>query len=171
MRNAENDPTKKRLTLTDIFFLVAVALLLAAIVAQDLAVYMINKNDSSERFYIDFVISLSSEKAEELKKQTPQNEAVTVWLDDVELGKLEGGFTDAGSVDGYVKLSGTMRAAGTQNGEEYRIYRFDRNFKVGDKLYVIFEGTGNTFAPTGYTIEITSVTNITSVDASTAGTA
>ena len=161
MKNTENDPTKKRLTLTDIFFLVAVALLLTAIVAQDLAVYFSNKNDRSETFLIDIVISVSADKAEELKKNSWKN--TKVLYEEGELGVLEGGFVEAGSGDGYVKLSNTVRAVGTHDANAYRIYGFNRTFEVGDKAYVIFEYTDDASAPNGfgYTVEITAVENIT----------
>ena len=159
MRNREKTDQRKKPTVIDIFIIVSAILLLVAVVGQDVAVYMLNRSDRSQRFRIEFVIpSIESGHAEQLRSARVGAETMNILFEKKELGSVDGGFTTE-STGSYVTLRGVMKAQGKSVDGECRVYGFDRLFRSGDRLFVTFENAEGSYS-FGCMIEIRSVEQI-----------
>ena len=157
MKTSENKTEKRRPTLIDLFVIIGALLLVIAVVGQDVAVYMINRGDRSERFdVVVYIPSLDASTAEELKNARISAGEMQVIYDGTQLGTVNGGFTESSADGGYVKLKGDLRTYGKTTDGECRLYGYNRVFRQGDRLYVIFEDAENGYS-LGCTVEISEI--------------
>ena len=157
MKTENNDNGKKKFSAVDVFLIVGALLLLLAVIGQDIAVYVINEKNRSDRFEVTFRIrSVNKTYAEQLVNARIASDELVVSENGRELGKVVGALTisEEESANLY-SVSGTMTVRGTVKEGLYYPYGYGKALREGDRLYTVFEGSGGEFSGRGYTVEVT----------------
>ena len=142
MKSAEK--TKKKLNVPDIIIIVTVILVILAVLGQDLAVYLINRRESSATLKLSFVAK--PVEIDDAARWIKQEDLSQVQIGSAAKGDISGELTQSPLlVDGQQSehlcaLSGMLVCQGRLEDREYSIYGYGK-VAVGDVLPVYFENT------------------------------
>ncbi|MBQ9468781.1 MAG: hypothetical protein IJU52_07235 [Clostridia bacterium] len=160
MTKPENEQSvKKRINAIDLFLIIGVLLVLVAIIGQDVAVYMINRQDKSDRFEVFFSIrSVEEANVDQLADLRLSSSQVIVSVDGRELGKVNGGLERGSAENAHLySVTGSMYVYGRNADGLCYPFAYGRALREGDRVYAVFEDRDGAVTAHGYTLEITEI--------------